>query len=90
MSLRLERAGLDTAIAKVSEAFVAELHQMPANSPFKSQIVDAYSFGLKGVYLVFTSISGVALLLSTLMEHHSMAEQVISEHELQEIFKSGH
>ncbi|KAH8756098.1 major facilitator superfamily transporter [Diaporthe sp. PMI_573] len=90
MALRLERAGLDTAIAKVSEAFVAELHQMPVDSPFRSQVIDAYSFGLKGIYLVFTSISGLALLLSTFMEHRNMAEQVISEHELQEIFKGGH
>lgn len=90
MSLQLERAGLDTAIARISEAFVAELHQMPAKSSFRSQVIDAYAYGLRGIYLVFTSSSGLALLLSTLMEQCSMAEQVISEHELQEIFKSGH
>lgn len=89
MSSGLERAGLDAGIAKVSEAFVAELHQMPTDSLFKSQIIDAYSFGLKGNYLLFTSISGVALLLSTLMKHCNMAEQVISEHELQVMFKGG-
>ncbi|KAH8749531.1 major facilitator superfamily domain-containing protein [Diaporthe sp. PMI_573] len=90
MSSRLRQAGLDIGIASVSEAFVAELHQMRPDSPLRSQILDAYCFGLRGIYLVFTSISGVALFLSMLMKHFDMAEEVISEHELQQVFKIGH
>jgi hypothetical protein len=37
---------------------------MQTNSLFRSQILDAYCFELRGIYLVFTSISSIALLLS--------------------------
>ncbi|KAH8749314.1 major facilitator superfamily domain-containing protein [Diaporthe sp. PMI_573] len=90
MSLRLQQTGLDTSIATHSEAFVAELHRMHADSIMRSRILDAYSFGLRGIYIVFTSIAGIALLLSTLMKRFEMAEEVISEHELQAIFRTGH
>jgi hypothetical protein len=72
MSLRLRQAGLDIGIASVSEAFVAEFHQMHTDSLLRFQILNAYSFGLSGIHLVFTSISGVSLLISSLMKHFDM------------------
>ncbi|KAH8742986.1 major facilitator superfamily transporter [Diaporthe sp. PMI_573] len=63
MSLRLQQTGLDTSIATHSEAFVAELHRMHADSIMRSQILDAYSFGLRGIYVLDGScVTGGAFL----------------------------
>jgi hypothetical protein len=74
---------LDTGIARESEAFIEELQKMPSESLKKLQVVDAYIYGLRGVYLLYSSISGTAFLMSLLLRHFKMAGEVMSAHQLE-------
>lgn len=80
MVLKLGWEGIDTSIAAKSEAFVQTLWQLPANDVSKSQILDAYVFGLRSVFILFTCVSAVALLLSLFSKQYEMREEVDSEH----------
>lgn len=84
MGVKLRWEGLDTGIARESEAFIEKLQKMPSGSLEKLQILDAYIYGLRGVYLLYSSISGSAFLLSMLLRHFKMAGEVMSEHQLQD------
>ncbi|KAH8744755.1 major facilitator superfamily domain-containing protein [Diaporthe sp. PMI_573] len=83
MSVKLRWEGLDTGIARESEAFVEELRKMPSESLKRLQVLDAYIYGLRGVYLLYSSISGAAFLLSLLLRHFKMAGEVMSAHKLE-------
>jgi len=78
MGLKLEWQGLDPGIAKISATFLAELSR-PVDDMIWSQATEAYIFGLRGVYLLFTCISATAFLLSILPEQFQMAESVESQ-----------
>jgi hypothetical protein len=64
MAVKLGWEGLSQDIAAQSEAFVAELRQLPKDSKFRIQVLDAYVYGFHGVYAVFAGISGLAFLFS--------------------------
>ncbi|KAH8742792.1 major facilitator superfamily domain-containing protein, partial [Diaporthe sp. PMI_573] len=63
-----------------SKAFVKELQKMPSKSLKKLQVLDAYIYGLRGVYLLYSSLSGTAFLISLFLRHCKMAGKVISAH----------
>jgi predicted MFS family arabinose efflux permease len=69
MGMKLEWQGLHPGIAKISEAFLAELSRLPADDVTGSYATEAYIFGLRGVYLLVTCMSAAAFLLSTLLEY---------------------
>ncbi|KAI3398352.1 hypothetical protein diail_9444 [Diaporthe ilicicola] len=86
MALKLSWTGLPggAEIAKNAEAFIAQLHEMPASSPDKAEIVDGYVFGFRGVYTVYLGISGVAFLISLLIRHYDMNKELRTDHQLQD------
>lgn len=84
MSMKLRWDGLDTAIARESEAFIGELQRIPSESLKKLQFLDAYIHGLRGVYMLYSSMSGAAFLLSLLLRHFKMAGEVMSAHQLED------
>ncbi|KAH8763814.1 major facilitator superfamily transporter [Diaporthe sp. PMI_573] len=85
MSIKLRSQGLSTDIALHSEAFLVELARLPANSDLKNQILDAYVYGLSGLYLFFTCMSAIAFLLSLLIREFEMQEEVRTDHVLQRV-----
>lgn len=82
MSLKLGWEGLSKNIATESEAFIAELLRLPDDAAFKMQILSAYVFGFHGVYTVFTSISGLAFLISLFIKRVEMDREICTEHVL--------
>lgn len=80
MGIKLGWEGIDTSLAAKSEAFVQELWQLPADDALRSQILDAYVFGLRSIFLFFTCMSAVGLLLSFFSKQCHMREEVDSEH----------
>lgn len=84
MALKLGWQGLDTSIAHDSESYIAELASLPDSDPFKSQVIDAYNFGLKGVFWAFLALSGTAFFTSLLIKHCDMNKEIDSEHKLHE------
>jgi hypothetical protein len=85
MSIKLRSQGLSSDIALHSEAFLVELARLPANSDLKNQILDAYVYGLSGLYLFFTCMSAIAFLLSLLIREFEMQEEVRTDHVLQRV-----
>ncbi|KAK7735976.1 hypothetical protein SLS63_003494 [Diaporthe eres] len=85
MSIKLRSHGLSTDIALHSEEFLVELAKLPAHSGLKDQVLDAYVYGLSGLYLFFTCVSAIAFLLSFLIREFEMHEEVQTEHILQRV-----
>lgn len=83
MALKLGWLGLSTEIAKNAEAFISQLKAMPA-SPEKTQILDSYVYGFKGVYSVYLGISCVAFCISLLIKHYDMNKELRTDHQLQD------
>lgn len=83
MALKLQWLGLSTEIAKNAEAFISQLQSMPA-SPEKTQILDSYVYGFKGVYCVYLGISGVAFFISLLIKHYDMNKELRTDHQLED------
>ena len=53
---------------------------MLSESFVKVQILYAYVYGLRGVYLLYTIVSGMAFLLSLFLRHFNMPLEVVSQH----------
>ncbi len=83
MKTKLTQLGLDTSIARRAESYIFELHSMPP-SPYKTQVLEAYVYGLHGVYGGFCGIAGLAGLISLFVKHFDMNRHLESEHKLQE------
>ncbi|KAK7747496.1 hypothetical protein SLS53_001751 [Cytospora paraplurivora] len=83
MALKLGWEGLSTEIAKNAEVFVSQLTAMPAGAE-KTQILDCYVYGFKGVYRVYLGISGVAFFISLLIKHYDMNKELRTDHQLQD------
>ncbi|ROW08313.1 hypothetical protein VMCG_03205 [Cytospora schulzeri] len=83
MALKLGWLGLSTEIAKNAEGFISQLKLMPA-SPEKTQILDSYVYGFKGVYSVYLAISGVAFFISLLIKHYDMNKELRTDHQLED------
>ncbi|KAM5361098.1 hypothetical protein ACJZ2D_013309 [Fusarium nematophilum] len=82
MSLKLRQMDLPTDLARNSEAYVTELHKLPDGRALKEQILEAYVFGFRGVYLFFTCVSGLAFLLTLLIKHFDMDREAEDQQEL--------
>jgi len=82
MSIKLIWEGLSPAIATQSEAFITNISILPEGSLFKEQVLDAYSYGFRGVYILFTAISGVGFLLSLFIKQVDMMKEIKTEHKL--------
>ncbi|KAH6883875.1 major facilitator superfamily transporter [Thelonectria olida] len=83
MRLKLQEMDLPTDIARDGEAYATELHKLPDESALKAQILEAYVFGFRGVYLFFTCVSGLALLLALLIRHFDMEREAESQQRTQ-------
>lgn len=75
MLVKVGWEGIDTFLAVKSEAFVQTLWQLPANDVTKSRILDAYVFGLRSVFILFTCVSAVAFLLSLFSKQYKVREE---------------
>ncbi|KAK4108506.1 MFS general substrate transporter [Canariomyces notabilis] len=62
------------AISQNSEAFVHTLKEMPDGDQ-KSELTWAYVDGFRGIYYFMVALSGLGLLLSLFIKHHSMDSQ---------------
>jgi len=82
MALKLQSEGVDTDIARNSEAFVEQLGLLP-DSDFKTNVLNGYAFGLMGVYAVYVGMSGLAFLVSLLIKHCDMNKKLDTEHTLE-------
>lgn len=82
MATKLAWQGLPTDIAYNAEGYIRDLQRLPDNDVLKNQIVDSYVFGFMGVWAVFLGISGVAFLLSFLIEQSNLDRANESEHKL--------
>lgn len=82
MATKLERDGLTSDIAAQSESFITEISRLPESDPLKPQVINAYLFGLRNVYILYTAISGGALLLSFLIEQRDMTKEIRTNHRL--------
>lgn len=60
----LEERGLPLEIAEHAESFIFELVKMPADSPGRVAIVDAFSESFRFLFIILLAISGATLLLS--------------------------
>ncbi|KUI69873.1 hypothetical protein VM1G_05397 [Cytospora mali] len=83
MSLKLGWLGISTEIAKNAEGYIPYLKAMPAGLE-KTQILEGYVYGFKGVFRVYLGISGVAFFVSMLIKHYDMNKELRTDHQLQD------
>jgi len=77
---KLEAANLESAddpleIARNAAAFVIELSGMPANSDTRGKILYAYAGGFTTLFEVLAGISLLGLVVSLLIEPHSICKK---------------
>jgi MFS family permease len=83
MADKLAQLHQPTSIARHAESFINELKQLPKNSPARHDIMNAYSYGFEGVFLVMTCISAIGLLSTLAIRKHSMDKILDSKHKIQ-------
>jgi hypothetical protein len=71
-------------IADDSAAYIATLKTLPDSSVLKTQVLQAYVNGFRGVYGGFCGIAGLAGTASLFIRHFDMNKVLESEHKLQE------
>jgi hypothetical protein len=81
MKVKLKQLSLPMEIALNAESYIATLRTLP-ESTFKTDVLEAYVYGLRGVYGGFCGISGLAGLASLLIGHFDMNKELNSEHKL--------
>lgn len=82
MALKLGWYGLSKELAKNAEGYITMLHAMPAGTE-KTQILESYVYGFKGVFRVYLAISGLAFFLALLIKHYDMNKELRTEHHLE-------
>jgi MFS family permease len=85
MANKLEWMGLDKGIAHDSEAFVAVLAKLPDTDPFKWAVIDAYVAGFRAIFWTYFGLAALSLLMSLLIRHSEMHNDVVTDHTLQEV-----
>jgi len=83
MKIKLVQLELPVEIARDAESYIVTLMSLPA-SPFKTHVIEAYVYGLHGVYGTLCGIAGLASFLSLFLKHFDMNKDLDSEHRLQE------
>ncbi|PGH04888.1 hypothetical protein AJ80_08437 [Polytolypa hystricis UAMH7299] len=81
MARKLQDLDLPTEISKNAEGYIHTLQGLPDNS-VKDGIIDSYLEGIHGVFIVMTTLCGVALILSLFIQKHSMDRGNQSDHVL--------
>lgn len=84
MKTKLRQLGLPTEIAADSVAYIAVLKRLPDSSVMKTQVLQAYVSGFRGVYGGFCGVAGLTGIASLLIRHFDMNKVLESDHKLQE------
>ena len=80
---KLRDLGLDENIATQAEGYVELLGEVPTENRWMlDDVLGAYAYGFKGVFVAATGIAGGALLASSLVKHYSMNKLLDSRFKL--------
>ncbi|KAG7038303.1 major facilitator superfamily transporter, partial [Colletotrichum scovillei] len=82
MASQLREKGLPESIAFHSEEYLTTLKNLP-DGEYRSSVLVSYASGFKGVHLIFTSLAGMAFLLSFLVGHYDLNKNSEGDHQLQ-------
>ncbi|KAI5456751.1 major facilitator superfamily transporter [Mariannaea sp. PMI_226] len=90
MQLKLQWEGLPKRLAYHAESLIPKVLSMPDGIE-KTKILNSYTYGFRGVYLVFTCGAGVTFLISLLISRKEMNREIVTEHILKDnkIVESG-
>ncbi|KAK0367434.1 major facilitator superfamily transporter [Colletotrichum limetticola] len=80
MLLKLEADGLAPAGTHGGTHAVHGMLSTAGDAALRSKVVDAYVYGLRGVYGLYVGISGLALLMSFLIKRVSLDRSLRSGH----------
>ena len=83
MSDKLTQLSQPTYIAHHAESFITRLKMFREDDPARHGILQAYSYGFQGVYMVMTGISAIGVLSSLVIRRHSMDKILESKHKIQ-------
>ncbi|GKT61082.1 major facilitator superfamily transporter [Colletotrichum tofieldiae] len=89
MLLKLERNGLSAVDAHGGTDAVAAILSASSDPELRPKILDAYVYGLRGVYGLYVGMSGAALLMSLLIRGVSMNKGLLSERGIH-VEETGH
>jgi MFS family permease len=78
----LSAARLPGKIAQDAAGYMVKLKALPANSPLRQGLLEAYATAFQRVFQVMTGIGSVGGLLSLLIRHYSMDKGLDSGHVL--------
>jgi hypothetical protein len=78
MSSRLAKLGLDTSIAKNSEAFISVMKKMQPNDAIRIGALEAYVSGFRWIFLTMAIGAGSALVASLFIKKFSMDKSLRS------------
>jgi hypothetical protein len=84
MKRKLVQFGLPVEIARNAEGYIAVLHTLPADSAMKSQVLESFVYGLRGVYGLYCGMAGLAGILSLAIRHFDLDKELETEHKLEE------
>ena len=79
MVLKLNELSLPSTIAKNAEMFIEQLKSMEPTDPTRIGALEAYIYGLRGVFWLITSIALVGFAMSTMIRKHSMDKMLESK-----------
>ncbi|TDZ29238.1 Efflux pump FUS6 [Colletotrichum spinosum] len=80
MLLKLERDGLASSDAYGGTRAIAAMLSASTDAALQSKILDAYVYGLRGVYGLYVGVSGAAFLMSLFIKSVSLNKGLRSEH----------
>jgi MFS family permease len=82
MTRKISELGLPENIARQAEGYIAVLKTLAESDPIRIKATQAYVYGFKGVFVVLTGISSMALFASCFIRRHSMDDIGHSNYEL--------
>ncbi|KAK1973688.1 hypothetical protein LZ30DRAFT_787584 [Colletotrichum cereale] len=85
MLLKLERDGLAPAVTHGGTHAVAYMLSASNDAVLRSKILDAYVYGLRGVYGLYVGVSGAAFFMSLLIKRVLMNKALRPEHRVHAI-----
>lgn len=88
MKHKLRIHNLPVEIAENAEGFIRQLREMPENK-MKADIIDAYVYGFKGVFIVLTAVIGAAFVANLFIQEYSLDQILDSQHVLKRKEKAG-
>ncbi|KAL0933558.1 MFS-type transporter C1399.02-like protein 1 [Colletotrichum truncatum] len=82
MLLKLENYGSLGSDARGDTHAVAAMLRSSTDAELRAKILDAYVYGLRGVYGLYVGMSGAALLISLLIKRVPLKNELHSEHRI--------